>query len=735
MTINSQLCARFTCCSKSFIKSCDKYSTGGFTSTSHTGSHKQHEPVNRMPKSGWASVTLPAKLGSVDSRSMGPPNRGWLPTRLVKCTIPDSQATPNTNHSRECNSNNSRGCRIVNQRGNCRDSAVSTQLCVPDFPGGEEGWGSEACNKSEGPQPICEARTLQDGGSLPSPRSPPAGGLDGQDGPEGCIPSGPNSPRPSTISHLPMGREKLQIHLPTIWPVISTKDIHQVNETNSRVSKAGGLSPNNIPGRLVDLTSRQGPVTADDSIDLPTFRMFGVDNQSQKISARTDPEAGISWFRDTQSVNDIINSPREIEEDPTGCSQTSGQDISVSKGGSPVCGQSNSYHASSPDGTPSLQSTAIPDELCAPRSSSTGRGDQQIQHCSAVGSNEQVRPIMVDIPRQEVPVNSSRSTSPIHNNRVRCIQQGLGCSAEWPDSDRRSMVSAGTGASHQLPGVASSISSLAGIWEDLDRHSGALPLGQCDGCDIHQPEGGHCLQAAVPVSNHNLELVHCEENHTHSRTPTWSPQYNSGPGVTFSPRPLRLDAQSRNISENPGNDGATEGRPVCLSPDQTTSSILQLESRSGSLGDGCIHAGLVTTAGLCQSTMVFNPSLSLQGKNTISTSSVDHSLLEDSILVSNCAGTPGGLPSNSTNAARSGDAANRPGVSNEAGSAPTDRLAYLRQCYSSQGFSSEASSLMLASWRLETIPTPTMVPPLLNGLAGVTSGVEIPLRDLRYFVP
>ena len=75
-----------------------------------------------------------------------------------------------------------------------------------------------------------------------------------------------------------------------------------------------------------------------------------------------------------------------------------------------------------------------------------------------------------------------------------------------------------------------------------------------------------------------------------------------------------------------------------------------------------------------------------------------------------------------------------PGVSNEAGSAPTDHLAYLRQCYSSQGFSSEALSLMLASWRLETRPTPTMVPPLLNGLAGVTSGVEIPLQDLRHFV-
>ena len=72
---------------------------------------------------------------------------------------------------------------------------------------------------------------------------------------------------------------------------------------------------------------------------------------------------------------------------------------------------------------------------------------------------------------------------------------------------------------------------------------------------INQKEG----TASNLLCNHNLELVHCEENHTHSRTPTGSPQYNSRSGVMFSTRLLQLDAQSRNISENPGNDGAPGG--------------------------------------------------------------------------------------------------------------------------------------------------------------------------------
>jgi len=90
----------------SFIKSCDQYSVTGITSTLYTGSHKQHAPVNKMPKSSWVGVTLPTKLGGVDSGSVDSPNHVWLPTRVDKCTIPESHATSNTDHNRECNPHN-----------------------------------------------------------------------------------------------------------------------------------------------------------------------------------------------------------------------------------------------------------------------------------------------------------------------------------------------------------------------------------------------------------------------------------------------------------------------------------------------------------------------------------------------------------------------------------------------------------------------------------------------------
>ena len=354
---------------------------------------------------------------------------------------------------------------------------------------------------------------------------------------------------------------------------------------------------------------------------------------------------------------------------------------------------------SSPISSPALQSTPIPDELRALRGSGTGDVSQQIQHGSAIRSNEQIRPIVVDSPGQGFPVNPNCPSTPFGINRVRCIQQGLGCRPERPDPNGRYLVNAGTGTPYQLSGAVSSFSSLASIREDLGKHGGTLPLGQCDGSSIHKSEGRYSLQTAVPTSNHNLELVCCKEHLAHGGTPARASQYNSRSGITLSPRSLRLDAQSRHFSEDPRIDGAPRSGFVCLPSDQTTSPILQLETRPGSHSDRCIPPGLVTTAGLCEPAVVFNPSLPLQSKKGISTGSVDHTLLEHSIMVSNSVETAGELPSNPTIPARSGSDANRPRVSNETGSTPTDCLAYLN---SSQGFSSEASSLMLASWRDKT---------------------------------
>jgi len=186
--------------------------------------------------------------------------------------------------------------------------------------------GAEASDQFEGPQSVCEARALQDGGPPSASRSSSTRRLDGKDGPEGCITLGPNSSKPSDTSNLHLGREVLQIHLPTLRPNICKEVIHKAVETSGRLSKARGLPPNNIHGQ---------PATADNSISLQTFRVLGLGSQSEEICATAYSETG---FRDPHPANDSIDSSGENEEDPTRCSQVIDQINTDSEGGSPVRG-------------------------------------------------------------------------------------------------------------------------------------------------------------------------------------------------------------------------------------------------------------------------------------------------------------------------------------------------------------------------------------------------------------
>ena len=240
------------------------------------------------------------------------------------------------------------------------------------------------------------------------------------------------------------------------------------------------------------------------------------------------------------------------------------------------------------------------------------------------------------------------------------------------------MVSRGDKASYQLSGTDGSISSASSIWEELDGHKSSPPPGQHYHSDIYQVEGRHYIHSAVPVSNHPVDLVHFKELHDHFRTPSKSSQHDSrpgaliisGPGVSVILRLLQLDAEPNGVSENNRKIGSIGGGLVRLSPHQTASFVLQLESRPRGSSNKCIHAGLVKTMGLYQSTLVPDSLLSVQGEVAVCKSGVNNSSVENPIMVSSSSGCPGGLPSSSTNSIRDGNDTNRTGVSNETRSTP-----------------------------------------------------------------
>ena len=109
--------------------------------------------------------------------------------------------------------------------------------------------------------------------------------------------------------------------------------------------------------------------------------------------------------------------------------------------------------------------------------------------------------------------------------------------------------------------------------------------------------------------------------------------------------------------------------------------------------------GLGNMSGICQPPMVPDSSLPCQSEETNSKDSTNNTLVENPIVSIR---PSGGLSSKDTSATGPGINATGARISDATGNTPVDRLAYLRQSYSSRGISAQASDLMLRSWRDKT---------------------------------
>ena len=206
----------------------------------------------------------------------------------------------------------------------------------------------------------------------------------------------------------------------------------------------------------------------------------------------------------------------------------------------------------------------------------------------------------------------------------------------------------------------------------------------------------------MPTSNNNLDLVCRAKHYSPSRASSRPTELSGRPGVQNSEGSLRLEAEAICVPSNSGSDGPSESGLICITSDKSTSSLLQLETRPRSRGNRCLHAELGSLLGVCQLTVVPDTSLPCQSEKTSSKDSTSNTLLENPIMVPTNSGTPGGLPSEDSSATRPGINAIRPEISNATRSPSVGRLACLRESYSSQGISPQASDLMLASWRDKT---------------------------------
>ena len=249
-------------------------------------------------------------------------------------------------------------------------------------------------------------------------------------------------------------------------------------------------------------------------------------------------------------------------------------------GAGQIRGESSSNSSGTTLGSPTLQSLTVPNE-CNPSSLISGcgvSGPRKVQYEGALGRGEQDRFEMVETAGQEEVGISNPASKTYSDDRIRCLNQGLGSSTEHSDKNRRCLVSSGSLKPHQLLGVAGSIPGSQGIWRVLDRPDSPAPDGQLYSSDICKPKRGHLLSELVPASHFHLGVVPGQEHYTGCRAPPWTSQYSSRCRIKMSEGPLQLDVEPNSVSEDHDPVGPVRTRPVCLQVNQTTSPLLQLEA-------------------------------------------------------------------------------------------------------------------------------------------------------------
>ena len=469
--------------------------------------------------------------------------------------------------------------------------------------------------------------------------------------------------------------------------------------------ETGRMLPDNLPGRHPNSSLGQQPAAANYSLSLPAVRMPGLVSEQQEVSVNILPTVGIPRIPTVHY--DTENRANSVKR----CSQ--------------VCWKGSSYSLGFSHSSIVLQNITICNECSPPSLLHTGGHREEIQLIDQNQCGEQGRSDTVGSPRQDHSEYPNLAVKTIRSHQIRCFEQGLGSSAEQSNSNGRSLVSTRDNSPHQLPGDVGCLSSNKSIWQKLEGHYSPDPDGQLHSSDIHQSEGGHLFQTAVPVGNQGMELVPGKEHHVAVRTSPGQAQSDSRYGVKNNERPLRLDAQSSGLPEDLNTDGTIEGESVCFKTNQTASPFLQLETRSGSRSYRCIPTGLGCGSGICQLTMVPDTSMPRQGEGT-SCKNGPNSFTEPwfSVLLELLEDYPRTLP-------QQPDLITTP---------------------SGQEFLMYQGIPQLIAWPISGNPihqkdflqrlqipcsphgepkqTPIMVPPLPDGLAGVSKGIEIPFRDL-----
>ena len=290
----------------------------------------------------------------------------------------------------------------------------------------------------------------------------------------------------------------------------------------------------------------------------------------------------------------------------------------------------------------------------------------------------------------------------LNSDRVRCLQVRLGSSlpggSNWWQVDIR-----GSWIAHQFVGTPSSFSGIAVFSEGQDQGGSFGQIRQSHRYSLLEQDGQSNKIPALSISLGDLGVVPPASDFSTCRIPGREGQRVGRLGISSS-RQQRLATPAIGFRGDQPPFGSLHYRSFCEQNECPAASLLQLETRPTGESGGCIFNNMVTGPALS----FFPFQLDWEGTHKdphrgdrfcLSDSSSLASLGVVLTGVEDVGGEPGPSPHGAGSAPESSFESSPP---NTGESDVFNRVARLRQGFSSQGFSERVTELLLQSWRSNT---------------------------------
>lgn len=555
----------------------------------------------------------------------------------------------------------------------------------------QERRGLEAGDQLEVPKQVHSPESLQDGRN-PHPEGYPQGKrLDDKSGSEGCLLHDPSQRKGQIVPPFLVRELSLSVHMPTIWPVLRSVGLYQDPEADSHFTQRVGCQVGSIhrrhPSHGRDGGDDKG---AHAGLDLPAEQP-GVHGSPGEIFDRTHTgdrvpgiDHSIAAFRAASTWTKTKEAPPRRKEalrlnSPSHSkgSVTPTGEVECSITGSPTRSIILQSDSEGPSQSPGHRESGLRSLLCP---LNAGQGGNLL-----VG-----RP---PSPLEREKLGERRNK---YDDNVRCLPHRVG--GVFPRNEYgRAVVAEGEKTPHKLPGASRSSPGSKIVREVTFRQTHSTAVGQPNSSSIYKQPGRDRLRPGHGTGQKPLAVVPGTGNCVDSPALAWEGQCSSGLGVQGDEGSIRLGTEPESFYQNPSTIPLAKRRPVCISSKFPTSEVFQLEARPTSRSDECVPTRLDKHIGLRKSSVEPDREGPVHDGGTKGYSGSSSSNLAITTMVSK-------ITQSTNRDAIQNNTSTRSDVGSQGGmptkdQASSSRVAYLRQHYIDKKLSTEASDLLLASWR------------------------------------